>query len=211
MQIPNGLDNLLFVLLGDLYQGIKHRLELLVKPGLYEVLDYQTTLDLHDTKGKEAKISKIEKVEFLQDNIIAYQDQAWGDGKILQNYQCSPGIPVDQYRSGHKTIILISLRGIKNKGDIEEFRTTWKMKNGFLKSTGFWETSINHSTKRVTVTITFPYSRPPRRVFLLENNKQTGIEFKNVSILQLADKRWQLRWSKVNPRLHENYILKWVW
>ena len=76
--------------------------------GMYEVLNYESTLELKDRGGKKATFKKREKVRYLQDNIIAYQDQAWGDGEILVNYRCTPGTPVDQYRSSHKTYILIS-------------------------------------------------------------------------------------------------------
>ena len=48
--------------------------------GMYEVLEYVSTLELKDNKGKQALFRKREKVRYLQDNIIAYQDQAWGDG-----------------------------------------------------------------------------------------------------------------------------------
>jgi len=78
--------------------------------GFYEVLEYENTLELHDRNGKKASVNKRQKIRYLQDHIIAYQDQAWGDGKILLDYKCSPGIPVDRYQLGHKTIILISLR-----------------------------------------------------------------------------------------------------
>ena len=46
--------------------------------GMYEVLEYESTLELKDRKGKQALFRKREKVRYLQDNIIAYQDQAWG-------------------------------------------------------------------------------------------------------------------------------------
>lgn len=91
--------------------------------GMYEVLDYESTLELKDKRGENAIVRKREKVRYLQDNIIAYQDQAWGDGEILLNYRCSPGTPVDRYRPGHKTYILISLHDVKNRGDIDEFKT----------------------------------------------------------------------------------------
>lgn len=211
MQQFTGLAQLISMLFGDLYQWAKKRIQNLVKPGMYEVLDYQTTLEIRDLKGKSATLSKVEKVRFLQDNIISYQDQAWGDGKILQEYQCSPGIPVDQYRSGHNTLVLISLRGIRNKGDVDEFRIDWKMKDVFLKSIGFWETSINHKTNKLCVNIIFPFSRPPRKCCLLESNNQSNTEVRNEVITQLPDKRWQLTWEKSNPLLHERYILNWIW
>ena len=73
--------------------------------GMYEVLEYESTLELKDRGGKRATFKKQEKVRYLQDNIIAYQDQAWGDGEILVNYRCTPDTPVDRYRSGCKTYI----------------------------------------------------------------------------------------------------------
>ena len=84
--------------------------------GFCEVLEYESTLELKDALGKRATFHKREKIRYLQDNVIAYQDQAWGDGKILIGYRCSPGRPVDRYRSGHKTYLLISRREVKNKG-----------------------------------------------------------------------------------------------
>ncbi|MGD8968616.1 MAG: hypothetical protein PVI07_13990, partial [Anaerolineae bacterium] len=80
-------------------QGRSHR-------GLYEVLEYESTLELKDREGRKATFKKREKVRYLQDNVIAYQDQAWGDGEILLNYRCTPGTTVDRYRSGYKTYIL---------------------------------------------------------------------------------------------------------
>jgi len=78
--------------------------------GVYEVLSYESTLELKDRGGKSATFKKCEKVRYLQDNIIAYQDQVWGDGEILLDYSCTPGTLVDRYRSGYKTYVLISRR-----------------------------------------------------------------------------------------------------
>jgi len=89
--------------------------------GMYEVLEYKSTLELKDRGGKRATFKKREKVRYLQDNVIAYQDQAWGDGEILVNYRCTPGTPVDRHRSGHKTYILVSRREVKNRRDADCF------------------------------------------------------------------------------------------
>ena len=42
--------------------------------GMYEVLEYESTLELKDRGGKRATFKKREKVRYLQDNVIAYQD-----------------------------------------------------------------------------------------------------------------------------------------
>jgi hypothetical protein len=60
----------------------------------------------------------------------------------------SPGILVDQYQFGHKTIILISLREEKNKDDIGDFLMMWKMKDSVLNETESWEIAILHKTTR---------------------------------------------------------------
>lgn len=70
--------------------------------GLYEVLSCEVTLSLVDVKGREAIYRKVQKVRFLQDHVIAYEDQAWGDGNLFADYKCSPGIPVDRYQDGNR-------------------------------------------------------------------------------------------------------------
>jgi len=179
--------------------------------GIYEVLDYERQIELKDKGGKRATITKQEKVRYLQDYISTYQDWAWGDKKVFMNYRCSPGTPVDEFRLGHKTCKLISLRELRRKGDIDEFRIEWDMVRGFLKSTGFWGTGIRHRTKKVTVKVIFPKDRPPLQASVTESNLQRtqilGYEAQKI----LPDGRTMIIWEKSNPRLYENYVLKWEW
>lgn len=205
------LDQLFIPLLGDLYSWVKSYIQKMVNPGMFEVLNYETTLEILDTLGKKSVLKKKEEVRFLQNNIIAYQDQAWGDGKILLNYQCSPGIPVDCYRSGYKTHILISLREIKNKGDINEFNIEWGIQNGFMCNTGFWATEISQRTKRIIVQVIFPKTKPPLRIWILEKNIQRAHALGGNEKKQLPDGRWLVNWEKNQPRLYEHYILNWEW
>ena len=53
--------------------------------GMYEVLEYEATLELADPGGERATFKKREKVRYLQDNIVACLDQAWGDGEIFMD------------------------------------------------------------------------------------------------------------------------------
>lgn len=195
----------------ELWKIFQKFLQLISKAGMYEVLEYETILELKDRKGKLASFHKREKVRFLQDNVIAYQDQAWGDGKILLNYHCSPGKPVDQYRSGYKTYILISLREVKNRGDIETFDIKWDIRDGFLKPHGFWATEISHPTDKVKVQVIFPKSRPPSRITLLEKNRQKSVELNKDVKKRLSDGRWSVLWECHRPRVHEQYLLNWEW
>ena len=104
----------------DLWHLSKKLWRGLADEGMYEVLEHEVVLELKDSKGKRALVRKRQKVRYRQNNIIAYQDQAWGDGRILVNYHCTPGFEADRYESGHKTLILISLREVKEKEEEEK-------------------------------------------------------------------------------------------
>lgn len=206
-----GLEQFLFPILGDLYGWGKSIIQKISKPGMYEVLDYETTLEILDTKGKDAIFTKTEEVKFLQNNIIAFQDQAWGSGKILIDYKCHPGKPVDFYQFAHKTYIVISLRNVMQKGNVTKFEISWKTRNGFGKSNGFWSTDINHFTKRMKVNVIFPVEKPPSSISTVETNRQRNKELPRDALVRLPDKRWLISWVKQNPNLYEHYVLKWEW
>ena len=200
-----------FNVLSSLWTILPKLLQGFAIEGMYEVLEYESTLELKDKKGLHATFRKRQKVRYLQDNIIAYQDQAWGDGEILLNYRCSPGIPVDRYRPGNKFYILISLRGVKNRGDEDEFHIEWKMHKSFLRRHEQWETEINHPTRHLVVYAVFPKKRPPLRVVLIEDTRHRSSVLQDSAQRQLPDGRWQVEWQTEQPRLHERYILAWEW
>ena len=183
----------------------------LANEGVYEVLDYESTLELHDRGGKKATFKKRKKVRYLQDNIIAYQDHGWGDGKILINYRTSRGKAVDRYRAGYKTYILLSLREVKNRGNIDEFNIAWDIRNGFLTEDGYWSTDITNQTRRIKINVIFPKSRPPSRLTIEENNRQRTHILNKDAQKRLPDGRWRVTWETNKPRLYEVYILRWIW
>lgn len=179
--------------------------------GIYEVLEYESKLELLDKKGKRARFTKREKVRYLQNNIIAYQDHAWGDGKILLNYRCTPGKVVDRYRPGHRTFLLISLRESKKRGDEDEFNIEWGIRDGFLRDQELWETEIRHRTRKLMVQIVFPKSRQPQRFWLEENTHRKRKEITMSALRLLPDGRWQMTWQTYEPQLNECYQLHWTW
>lgn len=85
-------------ILAETYKLLRTLWRGLADEGKYEVLEHESTLELLDRQGKRARFQKRQKVRYLQNHIIAYQDQGWSDGQSLLGYQCSPGVVVDQYR-----------------------------------------------------------------------------------------------------------------
>lgn len=180
-------------------------------PGLYEVLDYEASLELLDLKGQRAVYTKRERVRFLQNNVIAYQDQAWGDGSIFADYQCVPGKAVDRYREGHRYWVLISLRESKQRGDIEDIHITRTITGGFTQKTEEWQTEVNHRMRNMTIRLLFPKHRAPKRVSLVEQNTSRVTPLGLEHIRALSDGRTQVAWRMKKPKLFEAYILRWEW
>ncbi len=77
------LDCLGLIYLAEGWKLFRHLWQGLADEGMYEVLEYESVLELKDKRGKRARFQKREKVRYRQNNIIAYQDHAWGDGEIL--------------------------------------------------------------------------------------------------------------------------------
>lgn len=179
--------------------------------GIYEVQDCRMQLELRDARGKSAVLEKRLQVRFAQNNVIAYQDQAWGDGDIFHTYSCRPGFPVDTYRDGHRFRVLISLRETKNRGDREEFRIHRTIQNGFVRDTEDFQIEIEHPTRQLELTILFPHSRPPQSVKLVEQNAGRTILLAGDSVQQLPDGRHEFRWKSWDLRPNEAYIIRWEW
>ena len=206
-----GPEQLIIPILSDLYSWGKSRIQRMRKPGMYEVLDYESTLEILDPRGMVAKFNKTEKVRFLQDNVIAIQDRLWGVKNNIYAYKCAPGLPVDFYQSGHKTSVVISLRKIYSSKDEIDLNMQWYLKGEPIGKEGSWGTHINRYTHKLSMNIRFPAERPPIRVWINEGNKKRITELGKESITQLPDKQWQISWEKNNPRLYETYTMKWEW
>ena len=206
-----GPEQLIFPILTDLYSWGKSSIQKLRKPGMYEVLDYESTLEIMDPRGMVGKFQKCERVRFLQDNVIAIQDQLWGFNKNIFDYKCSPGEPVDFYESGHKTLVVISLREIRSRNDEVDLNMQWYLKGDPIGKTGLWETYINQFTQKISLSIIFPSERPPIRIWINEGNRKRSINIDKKSLIRLPNNEWKISWEKKNPLLYETYSLNWEW
>jgi len=182
-----------------------------VHEGMYEILDYESVLELKDRQGKVALLKRRQKVRFLQSNIMAYQDEAWGDGQLFATYRCSPGVPVDRYRDGLKWKVLISLRETKQRGDVTEFNLSRRIKNGFSESNEWLQTELSHRTRHLRISIIFPRQRPCQRALLVERNRSRSTELGPAHTVLLADGRQVLAWETDRPSIGELYTIKWQW
>ena len=179
--------------------------------GVYEILEYDSTLELLDPKGEAALFKRHERVKFLQDNVIAFQDRAWGDGEIFADYKCSPGIEVDRYQEGDRWNVLISLRETKSAGDVDDFYIERKVRRGFTRDEEWRQTEIRDRTRWLSLAIIFPKERLCQRAVLIERNRKRTTVLDQGNFSTLPDGRQVLTWETRKPRLFEIYTLKWKW
>ena len=197
-----------FLEIGEVFRRLQDKLRY---HGMYEILVYDSTLEILDAKGKKAVVTRQEVVRFLQDNVVAIHDHAWGDGEQFAKYRCQPGVPVDFYEDGSKHNVLISLRETRNRGDVVELWIERVIRNGFLKKEEWFETEIDHLMRTFKRSVIFPKKRPCRRATLSRRStgKTTLLSQKHFALL--PDGRQKLTWETKRPKLHDRYTIKWAW
>ena len=149
-----------------------------------------------DGKGKKAVFRRRQKVRFLQDHVIAFQDHAWGDGDVLAEYKISSGVEDDRYRDGDRWNLLISLRETKSCGDIEEFYIERTVRGCFTQPSEWRQTEIWLKTRRVRMAIIFPKSRPCKRAILHRRSSNRTTELHGDYLQLLPDGRQIVAWEK---------------
>jgi len=179
--------------------------------GMYQVLDYDVTLEIRDRKGKKAVLTRREVMRFLQDNVIAVHDHAWGDGELFARYRCQPGVPVDFYEDGSKHNVLISLRETKDRGDILELWIERVIRDGLLEEHEWFEIEIDHLMRNLRMSIVFPKGRPCRRATLSRRSTGKTMLLSQNHFALLPDGRQRLTWDTKCPKLHDCYTIKWAW
>lgn len=178
---------------------------------LYENLCYEATLELLTPTGTIAIFRKEQRVRFLQNHIIAFEDYAWGDGNVLTDYQCRPGIVVDRYREGDRWNILISLRETKGRGDTETFHIERVEENTFTQTEEWLQTEIRRPTRRLQMDVIFPRQRPCQRAVIIQRSRNQMTVLGPEHLHRLPDGRQMVRWQTENVHTYEVYTLTWQW
>jgi len=179
--------------------------------GIYRVEEHHSVLELLDSQGKVAVYTKRQQVVFLQNDVFAIQDQAWGDGNIFADYECTPGVMVDRYKEGYRWKMLISLRAVKNRDDREEFFIERRITDGFTTPVLNFQIQVDHPTNSLTLSVIFPSTRHPKSINLIEQNMKRSHVMGEEHRTSLSQGRVQYTWHIAKPLLYESYILRWEW
>ena len=210
-KVLSGFSTDWLVLLFDFYQTLRRWVVSQQPKGLYEILEYDATLELLDNTGHTATFHKRQKVRFLQSNIIAFEDYAWGEGKIFHTYSVEPGTAVDFYQEGDRWNVLISLRETKQSGDVEDFRIDRTVIDGFTNAEEWQQVEIRHYTHRVNIGVIFPGDRHCRQAQILQRSRKQATVLGAEHFHLLPDGRQLVSWETKNVHPLEIFTLRWQW
>jgi hypothetical protein len=199
------------VLLYDFYQTLRAWLVSKQPKGIYEILEYDAKLELLDNTGHAATFHKLQKVRFLQNNLIAFEDYAWGEGEIFHAYSVTPGKAVDFYQEGDRWNVLISLRETKHSGDVEDFRIDRTVIDGFTGADEWQQVEIRHYTHKVTIGVIFPHNRQCRQAQILQRSRKQATDLGPEHFHRLPDGRQLVRWETQKVQPLEIFTLRWQW
>lgn len=178
---------------------------------IYEILRYDVTLTLLDPDGKQAILERRERVRFLQNNVVALFDHAWGEGQLFVGYRVTPGRVADRFRVGSRYNTLISLRDTKHRGDTLTYQMRRRIIDGFQNKEEWFEAEVDHPTHRLKVSIIFPKERPCREISVVQTGTNQRIPIPKRSVQQRRDGRQVFTWSMSKPPLGERFAIQWIW
>lgn len=199
------------VLFFDVYETLRRWIGSLQPKGIYEILEYDATLELLDNKGHAATFHKRQKVRFLQDNTIAFEDYAWGEGEIFHAYSVAPGKAVDFYQEGDRWNVLISLQETKQSDDIEDFRIDRTVIDGFTGAKEWQQVEIRHYTHKLKIGVIFPKDRRCQQAQILQRSRKQATDLGAEHFHNLPDGRQLVSWETQKVQPLEIFTLRWQW
>ena len=118
---------------------------------------------------------------------------------------------MDFYEDGSRHNVLISLRETKDRGDILELWIERVVRDALLKRQEWFETEIDHLSRKLRMSIIFPKSRPCRRATVTPRSTGKTTLLAQSHFALLPDGRQKLTWETKRPKLHDLCTIKWTW
>jgi hypothetical protein len=172
----------------------------------YEVIDYASTLVLHDGAGKRATFLRQQKIRFLQHGVSGILDHAWGEGILLTKYRNTAGSLEDSFRDGGRRHLVIGLKRPMSRGEDLSFQVEREAMEAFLQNEEWLETTIDHPIGKLGACIVFPKRRPVRRAVLRCNGLDVLLP-----TFELRDGRTMVGFHRADPRADTSYTIHWLW
>lgn len=179
--------------------------------GLYEYTHAEDVWDIEDRDAHTVTLTKTRTVKYLQNEVFAIRDFAWGTGAVSGAQVIEgPGDAVHDYtrdEQEHTIILLDGIRGRRSDPDHFKFRRVFA--DSFPDRTESVVAEVVNATGRIAVTVRFPPDRPPTSAWL--TRREAGIVEEEPIVPRPSGGRQQVTWTTDRPRRFASYRIYWKW
>jgi hypothetical protein len=172
----------------------------------YEILDYATTLTLHDRRGMHATFARRQRIRFIQQGVSAILDHVWGDGVAVTSYQNSAGSLDDSVKDGSRRHLVVGLKRSMDRGKGLSYAVERGVIAGFTRNEEWMDVTIDHPIRRLRAQVLFPESRP-----VLTATAQHAQKTVVLPIVRHGNGQTMIGLETWRPLAHEPYIISWSW
>jgi len=172
----------------------------------YEVLDYRSSLVIHDSQGMRATVARRQRIRFLQDGVTAILDHAWGDGVLTSAYSNTAGELAGSINDYGRRHFVVGLKRRMRSGEVLDFEVRREVIAALTTDVGWLQTTIDHPVARVGVEVIFPKDRPCKRATLTARGTTVPLPIAETPtglsrLHDLADR----------PGRDVPHMLRWTW
>lgn len=184
----------------------------LPEPG--QKLDYENdfieeVLDLRDTYGRRALLTKRQRLRFRSVESAILRDGIWGNGEQFGRYQVTGARRVSTQQEGMRTTVLLAIEPRPTDGEPREVQMTRTIRDAFRDRTSFFDLMAERPTGHLSLRVMFPKSRPPTSAYLVEAPSETTL--RRIRLRHTEDGRPFLSWRRSHPVPLTTYSLRWAW
>lgn len=175
---------------------------------LYDVLNFEATIEVKDSRGYQAVYSKKQRLRFLKDNVSTVYDYGWGTGNAFASHRVEPGHIVERKQIGPRYRSLVMLPEPQHKGDELTLSVRRLIKDKFTGKGNWLEGEVYNKMQRMRLSVILPASRPVTRAWLVQRRQPTE---SLVSAKPISGHRQRLASTITNPKIGDMYTLVWDW
>jgi hypothetical protein len=183
--------------------------------GIYEILTSQLIWNLEAQDGSLARVTKRNRVRFIQNNVLAIPDYIWGDGAMSSDYTCTPGKKVAEHQEGAKNCVVIALDRMYKRDEELDIEIARTVRGAFTGKREWIEVKPVAGTPALSFMVIWPAGREPRDATVtIENERRNRRKVRALGDEQLAwheGGRRKYAEHFDNPSSDEVIRVDWSW
>jgi hypothetical protein len=175
----------------------------------YDTRWLSLVLDLKDGRGRQAVLSRTQRVRFLRGDGAIVRELVWGEGDQLVRYRARGARRVGTRAEGSKRVVLLDPEQPPAVGDELTVSSRRTLRDAFGGRDEYCEAFLERPTGRLDIIVTFPRERPPRAAQLVAATTEQVV--RTLRARYSADGRAVLHCRLRNPKTGVTYSLRWSW